>query len=86
MFFLQTAPSLLYLLTGLIYLSNYSRKIYRVEIQMSESDERKTRMETRQRIWAVILLIIGVSFMCCYTATTTITCRKSGSAGYDSYW
>ena len=41
MFFLQTAPSLLYLLTGLIYLSNYSRKIYKVEIKMTESASRR---------------------------------------------
>ena len=87
MFFLQTCPSALYLLTGLMYLRNYSSKIYRVEIKMSDDDDRKARLRWKRRGWGIGILVLIAIYATCYSGSTFHYClKKDEQETYHGYW
>ena len=74
LYFLETAPSVLYLVTGLIYIANYTLKMYEVECKLWDSVEIQERIRKRRNIVIVILVVIAVSFLATYSVDTIRAC------------
>ena len=89
LYFLETAPSVLYLVTGLIYIANYTLKMYEVECRLWDSVEIQERIRKRRNIVIVILVIIAVSFLATYSVDTIRACaakKDEGDPTKANYW
>ena len=86
LYFLETAPGVLYLVTGLIYIANYSQKIFTVETQLLESFDMEQKIKKRRNSVIIFLIIIGVGFLTAYTVDTGIACTDKGTSYKSDQW